>query len=148
MRRMFKYSGFGVVLFFIGSQFVQPDRTNPPVDPASSFEAVAGPDAETAAILKRACYDCHSNTTEWPWYSQLAPASWLVAEDVKDGRARLNFSQWNLLSPEMSKRRLQKACARVRSGDMPPWQYLLMHPEARLSDRDIETLCAAVKIGR
>src|SRR6516162_4122750 len=81
-------------------QFFRPERTNPLSDPAASFEAVAKPSSEVIASLKRACYDCHSNQTVWPWYSNLAPVSWLIASDVKQGRAHLNFSEWTRPGPE------------------------------------------------
>jgi hypothetical protein len=77
------------------AQFIQPERVNPPADPSASFEAVAAPSRDVAAAIGRSCRDCHSNQTSWPWYSRISPVSWLIADDVKEGRAKLNFSQWN-----------------------------------------------------
>ena len=142
-RRILKSAVFAAVLLFVAIQFVQPERTNPPVDPSSTFEAVARPSPQVASLVRRACYDCHSHNTVWPWYSRIAPVSWLVADDVNEGRRKLNFSQWNLLGAEMSRTRLREACEEVREGGMPLWFYRLMHPEARLSAEDIEALCAA-----
>jgi hypothetical protein len=142
-RRILKYAVFVLVLLFVGIQFIQPDRTNPPVDPSSTFEAVAKPGPEVASLVRRACYDCHSHSTAWPWYSYVAPVSWLVADDVKAARRNLNFSQWHLLGPEMSRTRLKEACQEVREGGMPLWNYRLMHREARLTAEDIKTLCDA-----
>jgi hypothetical protein len=133
----------GTLVLLIAIQFVQPDRTNPPANPAARFEAVAKPSPEIAGILKRACGDCHSNETKWPWYSRIAPVSWLVADDVKQGRAHLNFSEWNFLGPEASAIKLRDACKEVRSGDMPLWQYKLIHPEARITQADIDKICSA-----
>lgn len=142
-RRILKYAVIVLVFLFVAIQFVQPDRTNPPVDPSSGFEAVAKPSPEVASLLRRACYDCHSYTTVWPWYAYVAPVSWLVAADVKEARRNLNFSQWNLLGPEMSRTRLKEACQEVKEGGMPLWNYRLMHPEARLTEADVKTLCDA-----
>ena len=143
LRKTALYSILGVVVLLVGMQFVQPDRTNPPASAAASFAAVAKPHPETAAILQRACADCHSHETTWPWYSRVAPVSWLVAGDVKQGRAHLNLSEWNFLSPEASMLKLKAACKQVKAGDMPLWQYRLMHPEARLTPADIDKICSA-----
>ena len=142
-RRILKYAVLVLVFLFVAIQFVQPDRTNPPVDPSSAFEAVAKPSPEVASLLRRACYNCHSHNTVWPWYAYVAPVSWLVADDVKTARRNLNFSQWNLLGPEMSRTRLKEACQEVKEGGMPLWNYRLIHPEARLTETDIKTLCDA-----
>jgi len=123
-------------------QFIQPHRTNPPADPRASFEAVAKPAPAAAAVVHRACMDCHSHETNWPWYSKIAPVSWLVAKDVQDGRARLNLSEWNRYGPEMSGLRAGEMCEEARKGEMPLWQYTLFHPDARLSAGDISALCA------
>jgi hypothetical protein len=132
LRKKAKYAVPGIVVLFAAAQLVQPDRTNPPPNPAGSFAAVANPHPETAAILQRACADCHSNETAWPWYSRVSPVSWLVANDVKEGRAHLNLSEWNFLSPEASRLKLKDACRKVKAGEMPLWQYKLLHPEERI----------------
>ena len=144
LRRNLKYAVFVLILLLVAIQFVQPERVNPPVDPRSAFETVANPSPQLAGLVRRACYDCHSHSTVWPWYSKIAPVSWLVADDVNEGRRHLNFSQWNLLSPDMSRTRLKEACQEARKESMPLWNYRLMHPEARLTDEDIRILCAGV----
>jgi hypothetical protein len=146
MRKPLKYALVAVVVFLAGAQFIQPERPDPPTNPADTFEAVAKPSPEVAAVVRRGCYDCHSNGTVWPWYSRVAPVSWLVADDVKEGRAHLNFSEWNLYSPEMAHRKLQAACRLAKKGDMPLGQYRLRHPQARLSEQDINALCSAVDL--
>jgi hypothetical protein len=142
-RPMVKFSGLALIIIFVAAQFFQPDKANPPAVAAADFEAVAKPHPEVATIVKRACRDCHSNNTTWPWYSKISPVSWAVAGHVKEGRARLNFSEWNLLGPEMSRLRLKEACAEIKSGGMPLWEYRLIHSEARLTNADIEAFCAA-----
>jgi hypothetical protein len=78
----------------------------------------------------RACFDCHSDETVWHWYSNIAPFSWLIQHDVDEGRRRLNFSDWT------ATRRIRDVAEAIRRGDMPPLQYRLLHPEARLSDAE------------
>ena len=106
-------------------------HTNPPV----AAEPVWAPPA-TRVLFERACGDCHSHATRWPWYSHLAPASWMVAHDVEEGREHFNVSEWGL------DRRNEgaEAAEMLRSGEMPPWAYRVAHPEARLSAGDRETL--------
>lgn len=125
------------------AQFIQPERVNPPADPSASFEAVAAPSREVAAAIGRSCRDCHSNQTSWPWYSRVSPVSWLIAGDVKEGRAKLNFSQWNIYSPEMTRIKLGEICDEVKKGKMPPAYYLPMHPETKVKPAEVSAICAA-----
>lgn len=98
LKKIAKYGISVLILLLMVAQFVQPDQTNPSADPSASFEAVAQPPKELTRVFERACRDCQSNRTVWPGYSKLAPVSWLLARDVKEGRAKLNFSQWNIYS--------------------------------------------------
>jgi cytochrome c551/c552 len=125
------------------AQFFQPGQTNPVSEAAYSLEAVARPKAEVDSILTRACRDCHSNDTVWPWYSKVAPASWLVVQDVQQGRAHLNFSDWGRFGPEIARTRLREMCEQVRGGSMSIWYYMPMHPAANLSETDVSTLCTS-----
>ena len=112
-------------------QLVPVSRTNPPVS-----SALAAPPA-VAAILKRACYDCHSHETIWPLQAYLAPLSWLVARDVNEGREELNFSAWDRVDRKKVAKKLPEEIA---EGEMPPWLYVVAHPEARLADADRKLL--------
>jgi hypothetical protein len=143
MRKIFKFIALAVALFLVAAQVIRPELTNPPVNPDSTFEAIARPKPAAASIMKRACYDCHSNNTVWPWYSRVAPISWLVADDVNEGRAKLNFSEWGLLGPEVSQKRLQAVCEEVKDGEMPLMQYLIIHSDARLTPEEVNTVCNA-----
>jgi hypothetical protein len=128
----------GVVL--AAMQFVRITRTNPPVE-----TEIPAPD-QVRAILRRACYDCHSNETAWPWYSQVAPASWLVGHDVSGGRRHVNFSTWNRLSATKVVDTVHKIAEEVRDGDMPPFYYTMpLHPRARLSPLDTSVIEAWAK---
>jgi len=111
------------------------DHTNPAVTRAASF--APGPGLELA---RGACFDCHSNETAWPWYTNIAPASWLVQRDVDEGRATVNFSEWDRPQSEVD-----ELLDVIRDGDMPPTSYTLIHPRARLSDAERATLLDAMR---
>lgn len=113
----------------LAAQLIMVERVNPP---ASSGSPLAAP-AQIGALLSRACYDCHSNRTRWPWYSRIAPMSWLIARDVALGRKELNFSEWGSYYPQTRRRKLQWMGRALRERSMPPWAYRLMHPGARLT---------------
>ncbi len=125
-----------LVIVLVVIQFIPLDKSNPPVEE----EIVASP--EITVILKRACYDCHSNETIWPEYSLIAPVSWLLVWDVREGRKELNFSTWNRYSPKKRAKIIKEIREEVEEGEMPPWFYLPLHPEARLSDKDRAVLRA------
>jgi len=139
MKKILRILGFLVVAVLIVGQAIRPERTNPPV----TGEIVAPP--EIRSILKNTCYNCHSNETVWPWYSQVAPASWLVADDVGDGRQELNFSTWSAYATKKKAKKLKKAVEEIEEGEMPPWYYLPLHPEARLSEAEKSALKAWLK---
>lgn len=145
-RKLVKVLVIAVIAGAIGIQFIRPDRTNPPVDPARTIEANTQLTPEVSAILNRACRDCYSNETRWPWYSNIAPISWQVTGHVTSGRLHLNLSDWP--APERNGRRasapdkLTEMCDEVESGGMPIGQYLWLHPDARLSPDDVRTLCS------
>jgi len=115
-------------------QLIPVNRTNPPVQ-----GEVVTPDS-VHAILGRACYDCHSNETEWPWYAYVAPLSWRVADHVTEGREHLNFSTWSQYADEEQIEKLDEIWEEVEDGKMPLWDYLRMHSEARLSDQELAVL--------
>src|SRR5712692_7214456 len=93
-------------------------------------------DPETLAIVQRACQNCHSQQTEWPWYSHVAPVSWLLARDVQQARLHMNLSRWQDYSTDDRLRLLSEIGSAVRNREMPLPRYLLLHPEARLTDKD------------
>ncbi len=132
-RRILKFVGLGAVVAGLGIQLVpvKDVGTNPP----ERYALDAPP--EVAAILRRACFDCHTNETRWPLYSRLAPGSWLMARDVHKGRNHLNFSEWGDVDEDERADDLETCWEQVESGEMPPWFYVFpMHPAARLSDGD------------
>lgn len=132
-------SAIAVVL--LGMQLYRPPRTNPPSDPADSFDAVVSPPAEVAAAIRRGCAECHSNQTSWPWYTHIAPASWLASLDVTEGRTRLNLSEWRMFGPLVAQSRLASMCSEVRAGEMPPVYFRIAHAAARWSAAETAALC-------
>ena len=120
----------GTLTAALALQVVLAKRTNPPVRAA----LVSPPEVD--AILRRACYDCHSNETRWPWYSHVAPFSWLIAADVARARREVNFSEWGSYYPATRRRKLQWIARSLREEKMPPWSYRLMHPGVRLNAAD------------
>ena len=97
-------------------------------------------DPETLALVQRACQNCHSQKTAWPWYSRVAPASWLLERDVQQARQHMNLSRWQDYSPDDRLGLLSEIGSAVRNGEMPAQRYLLLHPEARLTDAEREQI--------
>lgn len=136
-----KRSIIGLVVFVAVAQLYRPTRTNPPVDPSHGVAAVLQTAPTVKSILSRSCGDCHSNLTVWPWYSRVAPVSWLVVSDVNRGRRRVNLSEWSMYSPQKQSKLLDEVCKEVREGDMPPLIYLSMHHSAPLTATDRQEIC-------
>jgi hypothetical protein len=144
MKRSFRIVGWVVILLaaaFVVIQFFRMPKTNPAIDPTQTIESHLQVSPPAEAILDRSCNDCHSNKTRWPWYSNVAPASWLVISDVNDARSMMNFSQWGSYDKDKQSRRLRDMCEQVQDGEMPLNIYTPLHPSAKLSAEDKKTLC-------
>lgn len=141
MLKILKVAAIVCALLLGAAQFVRPERKNPPEAPGRSLEHHVAVPSEVAEVLARSCDDCHSNRTEWPWYSHVAPVSWFVADHVNHGRRHLNFSDWSRYDARESADLLRHICREARSGSMPLDSYTLLHPRARLTPRDVRTLC-------
>ena len=100
--------------------------------------------AKPAQVLVRACGNCHSNHTDWPWYSHVAPVSWWISRHVREGRERLDFSVWETYSPGQRRDKLESICGLISTGRMPPRLYNSMHPEAKLTETEKKAVCAWV----
>jgi len=140
MKKRLKYAGAGLAVALLVAQFHRPVMDNPREDGAATLAARLAPPGSVQQILERACADCHSNRTSWPWYSAVAPASWLVAQDVREGRAHLNFSEWGTYRRARQITALNMIISVVDRGEMPPVQYTLLHRGAALTGHDKETL--------
>jgi hypothetical protein len=124
-----------VLAVFVAAQLIPEPRTNPPVSREIRWDA-----PETRALTQRACFDCHTNHTVWPWYSRVAPTSFLVVSHVNDGRARLNFSEWDHANASFD-----DVDRMVTSGRMPIWNYVLIHPAAKLTPAETQRLLAGLR---
>ncbi len=139
--KILKWLALVVVIVLIGLQFVRPARTNPSVDQSQTLHARLQVNPQVAAILDRSCHDCHSNTTRWPWYSNVAPVSWFVIDHVNHARTHLNLSEWGSLDNRQAEKKLEEICEEVEDGAMPLQSYTRIHWSAKLSPEDIKTLC-------
>ena len=135
--RMLRWTLLGVVVLLVAVQVVPYGRrhTNPPTRIEPRWDSAA-----TRALAVRACFDCHSNETVWPWYSHVAPISWLNQRDVDKGRRKLNFSEWDRVQKEAD-----ESAKSVRKGKMPLWFYSAIHPDARLTPAESQALVAGLE---
>jgi hypothetical protein len=134
LKRGLKWGGTSVLLAFVALQVSNPSHQNPPVVPGHDALASNAPPSTIVAMLHNSCYDCHSFETRWPWYSYVAPVSWLVAKDIKAARAGLNFSEWPWDDPSHARKRWRHIGDAIENGEMPIANYTLMHREAILTD--------------
>lgn len=150
MRKLPKRAAVAFVIVFAAAQLVRFEHSNPAMDGSHMLRAPIGSVSGLVPIVDRACRDCHSNETVWPtsWYTQMAPLSWLIANAVAEGRSVLNFSEWTTYSPAQQRTLLDASCQTAKDGTMPGSAWMLLHPEARLSAQDIETICAAARQAR
>ena len=134
MKKILLYIIIGGLVLFGLIQLIPIDRTNPPTTQEPKWSS---PEART--LVQKSCFQCHSNQTEWPWYSYIAPASWLIKFDVVRGRDQFNFSEWDRNPGE-----LDEMVREIQRGSMPPLQYTLFHPDARLSNQQKQALIDAL----
>ena len=133
---------FALAAFLVVIQFMQPRQTNPPIVPSRALAAHVPVPEEVQSILMRACGDCHSNQTVWPWYSHVAPLSWMIVDDVNEGRRHMNLQDSGARVPGAATDRPFDLCKEVREAGMPPFTYRIMHKGARLAPQEIDALCS------
>lgn len=126
-------------------QFFRIDKTTIPVDVTKDFISVTHPPARVAEIIKISCYDCHSNQTNYPWYTNVAPLSWWIGHHIEEGREHLNLSNWGNYSKKKAAHKLEEFYEEVEKGEMPLEFYTKIHSETKLSDEDKEVLIAWIK---
>ena len=134
MKKTLLYIVIGGLVLFGLIQLIPIDRTNPPTTQEPKWSS-----PEARALVQKSCFQCHSNQTEWPWYSYIAPASWLIKMDVVKGRDQFNFSEW-----DQNPGNLIQMVRNIQRGSMPPLQYTLFHPEAKLNDQQKQALIDAL----
>jgi hypothetical protein len=132
-----------LAVILVAMQIFQPERTNPPAIPSRSLSAHIVLPQGVHSSLMRACGDCHSNQTRWPWYSRVAPYSWVITDDVNQGRKHLNFEDWDAQeSPKQANDHLVQICKEIRQKGMPPFSYRLLHPGTKLRPEEVTAICA------
>ncbi|MFN8526772.1 MAG: heme-binding domain-containing protein [Chloroflexota bacterium] len=136
-RKVLKWVGVGFVSALVLIQLVPYGRShaNPPVKQEPAWDSPT-----TRELVVRACFDCHSNETRWPWYSNVAPVSWLIQRDVDKGRREVNFSEL-----DREQRAASEAGEEVQKGAMPQWYYVLLHSEAKLTPAEKDALVASLQ---
>ena len=138
-----------IILFliaaFIISQFYRPKENRSSETPASDFLEVTNANSDISAMIKNSCYDCHSNNTNYPWYSKVAPVSWMMAHHVDEGKEELDFSKWSTFSAKRKKKKIKEMIDELKEREMPLKMYLPMHSEAKLSDAQINELITWLK---
>jgi Tfp pilus assembly protein FimT len=143
-----KRSLFAIGFLFAAAQFVRLTKTNPPENAAHTIQVSMRVGPAVSRVLERSCADCHSDHTAWPWYSGVAPASWLVTSDVNEGRKALNLSRWGLYGDGQKAKLLTKMCEEISNGKMPMPTYLVIHRHAQMSYADTQVLCSWAQASR
>jgi hypothetical protein len=141
MKKILKITVIILVIAFIAIQFYRPDRTNPQIVQAETLESSVQVPGDISLIMERSCNDCHTSQTRYPWYSNISPFSWFLANHIADGRRQLNFSIWNTYTDKKKSHRLDDICEQLEAKEMPLPSYLWIHRDAVLSDSDSKALC-------
>jgi len=138
-------SALGILIVVIAIQFVRPDLNQSDQEQRMAVMTALNMPDSVFSIFRTSCFDCHSNNTSYPWYSYVQPVGWLIEKDITDGKDMLNFSELRSLSPRRQVSKWNNIKNRIQDGTMPLSQYLFMHPEARLSDREKERAVAWIQ---
>lgn len=129
-----------VVLILVGIQFIPVEKNKSEPYSKEDFILATNPPEDIGKLLKNSCYDCHSNTTKYPWYDKIAPISWWVADHINHAKEELNFSEWDTYTPKKKKHKLEEIVEETGEGEMPLNSYLWMHGDATLSDEQVKQL--------
>ncbi len=141
MGRKLKLVGIGLIAVLIVLQFFQPELNSAPIDPELDMLELLAPPEPVADLIRDACYDCHSNQTNYPWYNRISPVSLYLYKHIKKGKTELNFSEYDLLDKADKVGTFADFCDVVDAGSMPLQSYMLIHKDARLTQEERETLC-------
>jgi len=130
-----------VVAALILIQFIRPGKNLGEPDPETDFIRVSQVPDTLASVFLNSCYDCHSNNTFYPWYSNLAPFSWYLNRHIEEGKAHLNFSSWGIMDKAQKITELDQICEEITNETMPLNSYLWIHHSSKLSEHDIQAIC-------
>ena len=144
-RKIIKIALIVAAVLFVVIQFFQIDKTNPKVDLAQDFIQHTNPPTEIANLLTIACYDCHSHTTKYPWYTNVQPFAWWIKGHVNDGNKHLNFSTWNTYTPKKKAHKIEEMIEMVEGKEMPMLSYMIGHNEAWIDAAQRQALVAWFK---
>jgi hypothetical protein len=137
-----KKIALALLVVLVGMQFYRPEKNVAAGDYVAAFETETNPSPEVKAILNTACYDCHSDNTEYPWYNNIAPVSYWLADHIEDGKKHLNFSDWQNYDAKKKDHKLEELIEEVKEGEMPLKEYTWTHGDAKLTQEQISTLVA------
>ena len=146
MKKALKIIAIVLAVLFVLAQFVRPDLSPQPIVPGQELEATTEVPQHVAAIFERSCNDCHTHKTNFPWYSQITPASWWLKDHIEHGREHLNFSVWNIYNTDRKVRKLEEVCEQVESREMPLPSYTWAHWDAPLTAEEIRWICDWTKV--
>ena len=124
----------GLLIVFALIQFIRIDKTNPPVDSTKDFLVITSAPEDVQQMVKASCYDCHSNESKYPWYSNVAPVSWWVKDHIIEAREELNFSEWGTYEWKRMDHKMEECVEEIEEHEMPLKPYVLAHQEANLSE--------------
>jgi len=125
-----------LLVVFVIMQFFRIDKNNPPTDVAQDFITLEKPPQAIATMVKNTCYDCHSNQTKYPWYTDIAPFSWWIKGHIDEGREHLNYSEWGTYKAKKKSHKFEEMAELVEGTEMPLITYVIMHSEAKMSDEE------------
>lgn len=145
MKKVLKIAVIAVALVLIGLQFFQIDKTNPAIDASETLEAAVTVPPDISLIMGRACNDCHTHKTVYPWYSYVQPSGWFLKDHINEGRDELNFSKFNTFEKKKKIRKLEEICSEVESGQMPLPSYTWIHRDAVLTASEKQAICSWTK---
>lgn len=132
--RLIRKTLLAVLLTFVIIQFIRPARNRSGQASAADFTKVYQVPVDVQSVLQKACYDCHSNNTRYPWYTNIQPMGWMMARHIKKGKEQLNFNEFGSYTGRRRISKLKGIANQIRDGDMPLWSYKIMHKQGRLSD--------------
>jgi|SRR5271167_730699 len=141
MRRWVEGVGLAIAFLLLVSQFIPVNRSNPVINSAMTIYGTQPVPADVKAVFERSCKNCHSNATSWPWYSYVAPVSWIVAHDVHQARKAMNLSEWGSYAPQRKEDKLEAICEQLTNGDMPDPKYVIFHRNAQLTAGERTAVC-------
>ncbi len=143
---MIKKIVIGCIALLVIIQFIRIDKTNPAVVIENDFIVQTNPPEHIQTILKTSCYDCHSNESTYPWYTNVAPISWWVKQHINEAREELNFSEWGTFNAKRQKHKLEECFEMIEENEMPLPSYLIVHSEAKLTTEQKNELVAWFKV--